>query len=98
MVYLGYDFDPGQIKDIPNEEPPSVQESLSPQRMLLAKTFLDSVKEFIANKLNLFVKQSKLSKDTVGTSVMENYTGKLGYPATEEKQAFHTDYPPSPSK
>jgi len=39
MVYLGYDFDPGKIKDIPNEEPHSVQESLSPQRMLLAKSF-----------------------------------------------------------
>ena len=38
MVYLGYNFDPGQTKDIPNEEPPSVQESLSPQRMSLAKT------------------------------------------------------------
>ena len=98
MVYLGYDFDPGQMKDIPNEEAPSVQESLSPQRMLLAKTFLESVKELIAIKLKLFDKQSKLSKDTVGTSLMENYTGKLGYPATEEKQAFHTDYPPSPSK
>ena len=58
------------------------------------------MKEFVAYKLKLFEKQSKLklSKDTVGISLMENYTGKLGYPATEEKQAFHTDYPPSPSK
>jgi len=61
MVYLGYNFDPGQINDIPNEEPTSVRESLSPERMTLAKNFLEAVRDFIAIELKLFGKQSKLS-------------------------------------
>ena len=48
MVYLGYDFDFGKINDIPNEEPNSVRESLSPKRIKLAKNFLESVRDFIA--------------------------------------------------
>jgi hypothetical protein len=64
MVYLGYNFDPGQINNIPNEEPTSVRESLSPERMTLVikKNFLEAVvRDFIAIELNLFGKQSKLS-------------------------------------
>jgi hypothetical protein len=63
MVYLGYNFDPGQINNIPNEEPTSVRESLSPERMtLVKKNFLEAVvRDFIAIELNLFGKQSKLS-------------------------------------
>ena len=29
---------------------------------------------------------------TVAISVMENFTGQKGYPASEKKQAWHTDY------
>jgi len=98
MVYLGYDFDFGKINDIPNEEPTSVRESLSVKQIKLAKNFLESVRDFIAIEVSLFEKHSKLSKNAVGISIMENFTGKLGYPATEEKQAFHMDYPPGPGK
>ena len=98
MVYLGYDFNPGKIINISMEGTQSVQQSLSPERLTEAKNFLESVRDFIANKLKLFGKHSKLSKDTVGISIMENFTGKSGCPQTEEKQAFHTDYPLSPSK
>ena len=47
--------------------------------MTLAKNFLEeAVRDFFAIELNLFGKQSKLSKDTVSISVMENFTGKFG--------------------
>jgi len=63
MVYLGYNFDPGQINNTPNEEPTSVRESLSPERMtLVKKNFLEAVvRDFIAIELKMFGKQSKLS-------------------------------------
>jgi hypothetical protein len=97
MVYLGYDFDPGTLQDISNEAE-SVQASLSLDRLTKAKDFLQSVKNFIAIKLDLFRKKSELSTNTVGISIMDNYTGEQGFSTTEEKQAFHSDYPPSPSK
>jgi len=97
MVYLGYDFNPGELRDL-TKEASSVQQSLSAQRLTNAKTFLRLVADFIADNLKLCREGSELSKSTVGISVMENFTGKPGFPTTEEKQAFHSDYPPSPSK
>jgi hypothetical protein len=97
MVYLGYNFDTGKIKNI-EKEPNCVQESLSNERLDKAKKFLKSVGDFIARQLDLFRDTSALSKDTVAISIMENFTGRDGFPATEEKQSLHTDYPVDPSK
>ena len=90
MMYLGYDFtDP-----IPDKEnlPSEVQCSLSIASLDKAKEFLISAKEFIAKELDLFSPPSKLKSDKVAMSILENYTGNDGYPSTEEKQAWHTDY------
>ena len=47
------------------------------------RIFLKSVKNFIASKLELFRKGSFLSKDAVAITIMENFTGQDGFPATE---------------
>ena len=60
--------------------------------------FLKSVGNFIVTKLDLFRKGSFLLKDAVAITIMENFTGQDGFPATEENQSFHTDYPVDPSK
>jgi hypothetical protein len=52
MVYFGYDFNPGELRDL-SKEAPSIQDSLSAQRMMNAKIFLRSVGDFIASKLKL---------------------------------------------
>lgn len=96
MVYLGYDFDIGKIKNI-QKKPICVKESLSNERLDKAKDFLKSVGNFIASKLDLFRKKSFLSKDAVAITIMENFTGQDGFPATEENQSFHTDYTVDPS-
>ena len=97
MVYMGYDFDTGKIQNLRNK-PKCVKESLSKERLNKAKDFLKSVGNFIATKLELFRKKSFLSKDAVAITIMENFTGQDGFPATEENQSFHTDYPVDPSK
>ena len=97
MVYLGYNFDTGKIKNI-KKKPNCVQESLSIERLDKAKDFLKSVGNFIATKLDLFRATSALSKDTVAISIMENFTGQDGFSTTEEKQSFHTDYPVDPGQ
>ena len=96
MVYMGYNFNTGTIKNI-EKEPNCVQDSLSKERLNKAKEFLKSVENFIATQLDLFRATSALSKDTVAISIMENFTGQNGFPATEEKQGLHTDYPVDPS-
>ena len=48
-------------------------------------------------EIELFRKGSFLSKDAVAITIMENFTGQDGFPATEENQSFHTDYPVDPS-
>ena len=56
MVYMGYDFDTGKIKNLRNK-PKCVKESLSKEERLdKAKDFLKSVGNFIASKLELFRK------------------------------------------
>jgi hypothetical protein len=82
MVYLGYNFNSGKIKNI-EKEPNCVQDSLSIERLNKAKEFLKSVENFIATQLDLFRATSALSKDTVAISIMENFTGQNGFPATE---------------
>jgi hypothetical protein len=95
---MGYNFNTGTIKNI-EKEPNCVQDSLSKERLNKAKEFLKSVENFIATQLDLFRATSALSKDTVAiSSIMENFTGRDGFPATEEKQSLHTDYPVDPSK
>jgi len=96
MVYLGYNFDTGKIKKLKNELE-CVQVSLCDERLENAKEFLKSVSDFIGRKLGLFRKASSLSKETVGISIMENFTGEDGFPDIEEKQCLHTDYPVDPS-
>ena len=59
MVYLGYDFDIGKIKNI-QKKPICVKELLSNERLEKAKDFLKSVGNFIATKLDLFRKGSFL--------------------------------------
>ena len=74
MVYLGYNFDTGKIKNI-GKEPNCVQDSLSnDERLNKAKEFLKSVENFIATQLDLFCATSALSEDTVAISIMENFT------------------------
>jgi len=97
MVYMGYDFDTGKIKNLRNK-PKCVKESLSKERLDKAKDFLKSVGNFIASKLDLFRKGSFLSKDAVAITLMENFTGQDGFPASEENQSYHTDYAVDPSK
>ena len=72
--------------------PVLVKESLSTQRLTVAMTFLKDAEALIASELDLFRDESHLSESTVGISVMENYTGREGFPDTEESQAWHTDY------
>jgi hypothetical protein len=90
MMYLGYDFS----AVIPNKSklPKDIQLSLSAVRMDRAKVFLAAAKDCIAKNLDLFTAPSKLKSDKVGISILENYTGKPGYPKSEEKQSWHSDY------
>ncbi len=90
MVYLGYDFSfPTTIEDLPEH----IQNSLSTKRLDVAMSFLKDASNFIAEEVDLFgLTGSELSEKTVGISVMENYTGRDGFPDTEEPQAWHTDY------
>ena len=53
MVYLGYNFNTGKIKNIKKEQN-CVQDSLSNERLNKAKEFLKSVENFIATQLDLF--------------------------------------------
>jgi hypothetical protein len=46
----------------------------------------------MGKELELFKTPSFLKPETVGVSIMENFTGQRGYPDSEEKQAWHTDY------
>ena len=90
MVYLGYDF---SIPITNDDLPKIVQESLSAQRLDVAMRFLKDASNFIAEEVDVFgLTGSKLSESTIGISVMENYTGRDGFPVTEEPQAWHTDY------
>jgi hypothetical protein len=89
-VYLGYDFSLPIIEGI-YALSILVKESLSKQRLEVAKAFLKDVGAFIASALNLFRTESCLSETAVGISIMENYTGREGFPETEESQAWHTD-------
>jgi hypothetical protein len=73
------------------------RDSLSNLRLNKAKEFLKSLENFIATQLDLFRATLALSKDTVTISIVENFTGQNGLPATEEKQGLHTDYPVDPS-
>jgi len=91
MVYLGYDFSLPKVEGI-DALPILVKESLSKQRLEVAKAFLKEVGAFISSALNLFRAESCLSETAVGISIMENYTGQEGFPETEESQAWHTDY------
>ena len=91
MVYLGYDFSLPVVDEI-DALPISVKESLSEGSLEVAKAFLKDVGAFIASALNLFRAESCLSETAVGISIMENYTGREGFPETEESQAWHTDY------
>ena len=75
-----------------NALPILVKESLSPQRLEVAMAFLKDAGAFISSELNLFRSESALSETAVGISIMENYTGREGFPETEEPQAWHTDY------
>jgi len=90
MMYLGYNFN----AVIPNKNILSTtdQESLSFERMERAKDFLIAVKQFIGKELDFFKAPSQLKSETVAISILENYTGKSGYPRKEEKQAWHSDY------
>ncbi len=83
-LYLGYDFS----VPIPNKKklPRDVQSSLSVESMKIAEEFILSVKDFIGKKLELFKEES------IAVSIMENFTGQKGYPASEENQAWHSDY------
>jgi hypothetical protein len=90
MMYLGYDFS----APIPNktELPSDVQSSLTVKSMKRAEDFVLAVKAFMGKELELFKTPSFLKPETVGVSIMENFTGQRGYPDSEEKQAWHTDY------
>ena len=89
---MGNDFDTGKIKNLRNK-PKCVKESLSKDRALgQSEGFFE-----IRWEIELFRKGSFLSKDAVAITIMENFTGQDGFPATEENQSFHTDYPVDPS-
>ena len=90
MMYLGYDFS----APIPNKKrwPKDVQSSLSVQSMKIAEKFILAVKEFMGKQLELFKKPTSLKPESVAVSIMENFTGQKGYPASEENQAWHSDY------
>ena len=91
MVYLGYNFSL-PIIDGMDSLPICIKESLSTQRLAVAMDFLKDVEALIATEFNLFRRESFLSETTVGISIMENYTGREGFPESEESQAWHTDY------
>ena len=90
-MYLGYDF---SAPIIPKRHllPRKVQSSLSVQRMKIAEEFIIAVKTFMGSQLELFKEPTDLKPETVAVSIMENFTGQKGYPASEEKQAWHSDY------
>jgi hypothetical protein len=90
MMYLGYDFS----APIPNKKklPRDVQSSLSVESMKIAEEFILAVKDFIGSKLELFKEPTSLKPKSVAVSIMENFTGQKGYPASEENQAWHSDY------
>lgn len=90
MMYLGYDFS----APIPNKKklPRDVQSSLSVESMKIAEEFILAVKDFIGKKLELFKEPTSLKPKSVAVSIMENFTGQKGYPASEENQAWHSDY------
>ena len=91
MMYLGYDFSaPIQNK---KKLPRDVQSSLSVESMKIAEEFILAVKDFIGNKkLELFKEPTSLKPESVAVSIMENFTGQKGFPASEENQAWHSDY------
>ena len=90
-MYLGYNFSL-PIIDGMDALPILVKESLSTQRLTVAMAFLKDVENLIASEFDLFRSDSHLSENAVGISIMENYTGREGFPETEESQAWHTDY------
>ena len=89
-MYLGYFFS----APIPNKKklPRDVQSSLSVESMKIAEEFILAVKDFIGSKLELFKEPTSLKPKSVAVSIMENFTGQKGYPASEENQAWHSDY------
>ncbi len=60
--------------------------------MKIAEEFIQAVKDFMGKKLELFKEPTCLKSESVAVSIMENCTGQKGYPASEEKQAWHSDY------
>lgn len=92
MVYFGYDFSFPIMKDDFDSLHSSIKESLSNQRLNKARMFLESVRDYIADIYKFFREDSRLKKETVAISIMENFTGQDGFPNEETSQAWHSDY------
>ena len=92
MVYFGYDFSFPIMKDDFDSLHSSIKESLTEDRLNAARKFLESVRDNIARVYLLFRDDSMLKRETVAISIMENFTGKPGFPTDELSQAWHSDY------